>query len=396
MKYQTWTYAWALLIITSIGCSEESTITDNPTIGGDATESTNGNGTDGNNGNVDQVITNVFDEGYIYSNVEYPVHYNNGVLNESNEPANNRINDAEANLGRVLFYDVNLSVSNTVSCASCHLQSNGFTDPDQFSMGHEGGQTGAHSMRLGNIALFEPGTMFWDRRAMTLEEQVLLPIQDAVEMGFDQSNGGLNALIAKLSTVDYYPDLFDQVYGNSEVTVEGVQRSLAQFVRSMVSVDSKFDRGYAQVYMNGRNNGLNNNFPNFTASENRGKGLFLGQAGCDRCHDPVTFALGDNARGNGLDAGESTVFKSPSLKNVGITGPYMHDGRFDNLMQVIEHYNSGIQAGPALDNRLREGRGNNVERLNLSEQDKLDLVAFLHTLTDENLISDPKFSDPFN
>ena len=246
MKYQTWIYALVLLIALNIGCSEESSTINSPTGGGNESVNNPGNGNNdgvnpgnrnnggtnsgnGNNGGVnpDQGITTIFDEGYIFSNVDYPVHYNNRVLSQSNEPANNRINDAEANLGRVLFYDVNLSVSNTVSCASCHIQSNGFTDPDQFSTGHEGGRTGAHSMRLGNIALFEPGTMFWDRRAMTLEEQVLMPIQDGVEMGFDASNGGLNALIAKLSTVDYYPDLFQQVYGSSEVTIEGVQRSLA-------------------------------------------------------------------------------------------------------------------------------------------------------------------------
>ncbi len=312
MKYQTWTYVLALLITINIGCTEESATIDSSTAGG--TESvnnlTNGNNSDANlgnginnNNNSDQGIANVFDVGHIYSNVNYPAHYYNGVLSESNEPANNRFNHAEANLGRVLFYDVNLRVSNNVSCASCHLQSNGFTDPDQFSTGHEGGRTGVHSMRLGNIALFELGTVFWDRRAMTLEEQVLFPIQDGIEISFDASNGGLNALIAKLSTLDYYPDLFQQIYGHSEVTIEGVQRSLAQFVRSMVSIDSEFDRGFAQVYTNSRNNGLNNNFPKFTASENRGKDLFLGRAGCVRCHDPVAFALTNNARGNGLDDG---------------------------------------------------------------------------------------------
>lgn len=371
----------------SISCSNDTQI-EGPQVPGF--------GEDANSDNPSPNMSDIFDLDYAYTDLQYPPHYTS-VLDEDNEPNNNRVNDAEANLGRVLFYDTNLSVSNSVSCASCHLQSNGFTDPDRLSRGHAGGLTGAHSMRLGNIRFFESGTMFWDKRANSLEEQVLMPIQDAIEMGFDDSNGGLEALVAKLQSIEYYPNLFEQVYGSDEVTTQGIQRSLAQFVRSIISVDSKFDQGLAQVYTaNGRNNVVNQNFPNFTASENRGKALFLGRAGCDRCHNAITFALNDNARGNGLDIGETTVFKSPSLKNVGLTGPYMHDGRFNTLMQVIEHYNSGIMTGPALDNRLREGRGNNdVERLNLSDQDKVDLVAFLHTLTDESLISDPKFSSPF-
>ncbi len=350
-------------------------------------------------GIIDEVIENpetgeMFFLGYDYEDVDYPVHYNNGVLNDNNEPNGNRINNAEANLGRILFYDKSLSLNNSTSCATCHLQSNGFTDPDRFSTGHGGELTGAHSMRLGNVGFFEPGTMFWDKRASSLEEQVLMPIQDPIEMGFDNANGGLTALTSKMQDIPYYPALFNAVYGSPTVTIDGIQRSLAQFVRSMVSIDSEFDRGFAQVYTNGGNNNINANFPNFSAAENRGKNLFMGRAGCDRCHNEVTFALEGNARGNGLDAGETLVFKSPSLKNISLAPPYMHDGRFNSLLEVIDHYDSGIQPGPALDNRLREGN-NGTEQLNLNNQEKADLVAFLNTLTDETLISDPKFSDPF-
>jgi len=139
--------------------------------------------------------------------------------------------------------------------------------------------------------------------------------------------------------------------------------------------------------------------PGFTAEENRGRQLFMtgqggGGAGCAACHVPPTFALAAHSRRNGLDAGATILFKSPSLKNVGLSRAFMHDGRFSTLAQVVEHYNSGVQAGPALDNRLR-GPGGTPQRLNLSDADKAALVAFMLTLTDASFTSDPRFSTPF-
>ncbi|OYU14643.1 MAG: hypothetical protein CFE37_09930 [Alphaproteobacteria bacterium PA4] len=123
-------------------------------------------------------------------------------------------------------------------------------------------------------------------------------------------------------------------------------------------------------------------------------GVNAGGAGCSACHQPPTFALAANSDSNGLDAGETVIFKSPSLKNVGVSRAFMHDGRFATLLQVVEHYNSGVQAGPALDNRLR-GPGGAPQRLGLSDADKAALVAFMETLTDTTLNSDPKFGNPF-
>lgn len=145
--------------------------------------------------------------------------------------------------------------------------------------------------------------------------------------------------------------------------------------------------------------GLNAPFPVLTAQENRGKQLFLqpppaGGAGCQACHTAPTFALVGNSRSNGLDAGETRVFKAPSLKGVAVTGPYMHDGRFATLAQVVDHYVSGIQNGPALDQRLR-GPGGQPQRLPLTADDKAALVAFLGTLTDNTVAADKRFSDPF-
>jgi len=166
-------------------------------------------------------------------------------------------------------------------------------------------------------------------------------------------------------------------------------------MRAMVSAGSRWDTAYASVFSpTAPNRALNVNLPGFSAEENRGRQLFMknanqGGVGCARCHEPPAFALDGDSRSNGLDAGETRIFKSPSLKSVGLDGPYMHDGRFATLAQVIEHYDRGVQAGPALDNRLRGGP------LNLSAADEAALVAFLRTLDDTALLQDAKFSNPF-
>jgi cytochrome c peroxidase len=334
-----------------------------------------------------------------YENPDYPVHYDANIQNQDNSPNNNPTTNEGANLGRVLFYDQALSLNLNTSCASCHQQANGFTDPLQFSEGFDGGFTGAHSMRLANTNFYTGDAMFWDKRAATLEDQVIMPIQDAVEMGFDANVGGMDSLVRRLEGMEYYPILFKQAFGDEEINADRISRALAQFVRSMVSTNSKFDEGLAAVYnpqIPGGNAGAN--FSNFTAEENLGKQLFLlppnqGGAGCAGCHAPPTFALTANSRSNGLEAGETTIFKSPSLKNIGYAGPYMHDGSLSTLAEVVEHYNSGIQDGPALDNRL--GPGGQPQQLNLTQNEKDAIVAFLQTLDDPDIVQDPKFSDPF-
>ncbi|MCB0629529.1 MAG: cytochrome c peroxidase [Saprospiraceae bacterium] len=336
-----------------------------------------------------------------YSTTDLPAYFPPNILQNDNTPANNRITDIGATLGRVLFYDKNLSVNNTVSCASCHQQELGFSDVVQFSEGHNAELTGAHSMRLANTNFYLGPQMFWNKRAADLEEQTTQPIQDHKEMGFDVEQGGIDALIEKLEQLEYYPILFEQAFGQETITEERMQMALAQFIRSMISVDSKFDRGAEQAFDPAQPGNLANApFPNFTAEENRGKRLFFnpipqGGVGCAGCHQPPTFALDANSLNNGLDRDETTVFKSPSLKNVAITGPYMHDGRFATLQEVIEHYNSGIRGGTTLDSRLQLPNTNQPLRLNLSDEDKAALADFLRTLTDDQLISDERFSDPF-
>lgn len=334
-----------------------------------------------------------------------PAYYDGTVAALDNTPAGTTPNDRVATLGRVLFYDKRLSINDTVSCASCHQQASGFTDPQRFSVGFSGTAfTSAHAMRLGNARYYAPGSMFWDKRAASVEAQASQPIQNSVEMGWDASAGGIGALVAKMDATTYYRDLFNFAYGSPAITETGIQRAIAQFERAMVATSSKWDTGYATVFAPGApNRNLNVDLPNFTTQENRGRQIFMtgpaqGGGGCAACHLPPTFSLAANSQSNGLDAGETRIFKSPSLKSMGVTGPYMHDGRFATLDQVVDFYDHGVQAGPALDNRLRQGGGGGGPPgaplvLNLSAADRAALVAFLRTLDDTSLNSDPRFAN---
>jgi cytochrome c peroxidase len=255
---------------------------------------------------------------------------------------------------------------------------------------------------LVNARFNENGRFFWDRRAATLEAQSTQPIQDPGEMGFDAAHGGIAAALARLRERPYYAPLFRMAFGDSVITEDRVQRALAQYVRSIVSTTSRWDLAAAPVFtVNNPQGSLNGPFPTLTPEENQGKQLFQG-SGCASCHVPPSFSLNANSRSNGLDAGETRVFRSPSLKQVGRSGRFMHDGRFATLEQVIDFYKEGIQAGPALDNRLMapplvpNGPPSGIpRRFGFTAAQKAVLVAFLRTLTDEALAADPRFSDPF-
>lgn len=333
-----------------------------------------------------------------YSNINLPEHFGGRVNRIDNTPNNNMITDAGATLGRVLFYDQILSANNKISCASCHKQVTGFSDPDRFSTGFEGGLTSRNSMGLSNARYYDNGQFFWDQRAATLEEQVLIPIQDEVEMGLT-----LNELVSKIQAANYYEPLFSDAFGSTEVSTERISYALSQFIRSMVSYQSRFDAGLAAV-----NGNEEEDFPNFSELENLGKDLFFsGRTQCSNCHETVVFS-GDEARNNGLNAHSEDLglgaitgnaddngkFKVNSLRNIELTAPYMHDGRFATLKEVIDFYNDGIQNIANLDDRLRV-QGNMVRRMNLNGTEINALVAFMNTLTDEAFISDEKFSDPF-
>tara|TARA_R110002096_G_scaffold295620_1_gene489990 strand:- start:311 stop:1840 length:1530 start_codon:yes stop_codon:yes gene_type:complete len=334
---------------------------------------------------------------YADNQVGLPAYYRNGpIAATDNTPMNNPITNAGATLGRVLFYDVKLSANDTTSCASCHQQENGFSDPNKLSVGFDGGLTGRHSMSLANARFYQRGRFFWDERAATLEEQVLMPIQDGVEMGMT-----LTELESKLADVPYYPPLFEDAFGDGTITSNRISKALAQFVRSIVSFNTKYDAAFTS--------GGNGNFEAvYTEQELQGLVLF-GQGdnragrtlGCTRCHGTRAH-ISDNIHNNGLDitvtgddgAGNKR-FKAPSLRNIALTAPYMHKGRFETLEEVTNFYDSGVQAHPNLDSRLT-GPGGRPRRLNMTNEEKAALISFLHTLTDENLQTDVKFSDPFN
>lgn len=333
---------------------------------------------------------------------ELPAHFEAAVANDNTPKlasATASPNDT-ITLGRVLFHDKNLSINSTVSCASCHQQVTAFADTKRFSVGFSGVDTTTrHAMRLANLRFYKPATMFWDKRAASLEAQSLMPLQNPVEMGFDEAHGGLAALTERMKALPYYPELFRLAFADATISPDRMQTALSQFMRRIVSVNSRWDAGYAKVFDAGLpDKGVKLDIPDFTAQENRGRHLFMapqaqGGLNCAACHVPPSFALA-GAGGNGLDAGETVGFKSPSLKDVAKSSAFMHDGRFASLDEVVEHYNSGVKDGPALDKRLKDVDGKPLV-LNLPEEDKAALVAFLKTLSDPVLAANPVFANPF-
>ena len=340
---------------------------------------------------------------YNYANPSLPAYLSAPpIQGQINTPADNQITDLGATLGRVLFYDKTLSKNKTISCASCHKQENAFSDFEVLSKGFNGGSTRRNSMSLIDAKYYPVGMFFWDQRAAALEQQVLMPIQDLVEMGIT-----LDTLVKRVQDQPYYASLFTKAFGNGTINSNTISRALSQFVRSIISYQSKYDQG-RQMLPTAPASPPNAVFPNFTAQENRGKELFLSPiGGCAPCHGSETFTAPE-AKNNGLDAtitdrGFGTVtgnaaddgeFKVTSLRNVELTAPYMHDGRFTTLEQVIEHYNSGVKNHPNLSPQLKLPNGQ-PRLLNISAADKAALVAFLKTLTDRNVTTDVKYSNPF-
>lgn len=304
--------------------------------------------------------------------------------------------NASVELGRVLFYDKKLSLNNTIACGSCHVQSAAFSDKMPFSTGFAGRKTTRNSMAICNPVFLN--NMFWDSRAAGSLDLSTRPVFNHIEMGMEDDA----MLESKLSALSYYPALFEKAYGDSKVTKARISMSISHFLSSMVTGNSKFDQTQVQ------NSGVH-----FTDLEKMGADLFFSdRARCSRCHAGQNFSAPDNP-GNGygaptvkgtanigleriyLDNGkENGKFRIPSLRNVELSGPYMHDGRFATLEQVIEHYSRGIQPHSHLDENLKDAQGNPI-KLNFSAQEKEALLAFLRTLTDYSFLQDKRFSNPF-
>jgi cytochrome c peroxidase len=319
-------------------------------------------------------------------------------------------NPKEATLGRVLFYDKRLSSNGEVNCATCHIPEKGFGDGEKFSKGVVEERTSRNSLALGAFPSFNAyygfgGTrMFWDNRAGSVMEQAAETMKNPVEMG----NTDLASVVDELLNEDYYRILFDKAFANQNwlTDEEKMLQALQTFVTSIGCFNTRYDKGLVDA--KGQDT---QDFSNFTQEENRGKSLF--NTNCASCHSlRSTASFGGftsiTEANNGLDSdyedegvfsvshneADKGVFKTPMLRNIEITGPYMHDGRFSTLEEVVEHYSSGIKSHANLHPNLRDSNGH-PKKLNLNEADKQALVAFLRTLTDDTSLMHSRYSDPF-
>ena len=333
------------------------------------------------------------------------------------------LNNDVATLGRVLFYERKLSANNMVSCGSCHEQSKAFTDGQRFSTGLAMAKTPRNTPMVCNTVL--QSHFFWDGREDTLRNMVTKPILNHIEMGVSD----LNLVVPELEATPYYATLFEKAFGDSKISSERIAMALEQFVNSIVSYQNRRDQElshapFAQLY---------------TLDERVGRQLFMNSLPCASCHnsDDLQFGWsGSQFMNIGLDehytdkgaqfTGSTSegFFKVPSLRNVALTAPYMHDGRFKTLEEVIDFYSKNIQAHPDLSFNLQSGWKGGIFfptfmddpevnmlatvktnsgigkfgeplRFELSDYQKKCLVAFLKTFTDVNLISNPMYSDPF-
>lgn len=344
-----------------------------------------------------------------YANQSIPAYITN------DNSGGNGILDKQAVLGRVLFYDKNLSIDNSIACASCHQQAFAFGDTAVQSLGVSNARTVRHSMRLINARFANESKFFWDERAINLETQSTIPIQDHLEMGFSgqSGRGNMATLLGKLNEIAYYKSLFTWAYGDNKVTETRMQSALGQFIRSIQSFDSKYDIGRAQA---GNDQAP---FANFTALENQGKNLFLtppvfnangeriaGGFGCQGCHQAPEFDIDPNSRNNGIIAVigstnvDVNVTRAPSLRDVvntagNLNSPLMHTGGVKGLNNMLGHYNeiNTPARNTNLDPRLRP---NNVgQKLLMTPGEITAMVQFLRTLTGKNVYVDKKWSDPF-
>lgn len=342
-------------------------------------------------------------------------------------PQKTSLNTADLNtnnpvfaLGRVLFYDKNLSINSNISCGSCHQQRFAFSDNQEFSKGFQNKLTGRNTPPIQNLGIdffgkqdigsndvdsstitsillanefpSSSGLLFWDGRESFLNNMVLKPILNHVEMGMSD----FSMIEKRVRDLPYYEDLFQRAFSNPEININKISQAITSFCESINSTSSKFDQR--------ENITLNTH-------ELNGMQLFQNKYNCVKCHTidignymiSITKFADIGLDKNPLDIGRGAVtgnssdrgkFKVPSLRNVELTAPYMHDGRFKTLDEVLDHYSHGIQNDPNLDEILKDS-GGQAKAFNISEEDKKDIIAFLKTLTDYNLIFNKQYSDPF-
>ena len=320
--------------------------------------------------------------------LEVPQHFDQ-LLIDPIIPFDNPMTEEGVSLGKRLFYDRILSVDNTKACASCHMPQNGFSDSNKFSIGVSGNFGNRNSMPLINLAWNFDDKYFWDGRALGLEHQALEPVTNPIEL----ENPSWSDVEDRLNNHPEYPNLFNQAFGTSTITKDLVTKAIAQFERTLISGNSKFDK-----FLNGE--------ATLTAQEQEGLNVFMDEerGDCFHCHgNPNNPLWTDNQfHNNGLDAtftdlglgavtgnpNDNGKFRSPTLRNLAYTAPYMHDGRFLTLDDVIEHYSSGLQNSSTIDPLMKKVEQDGVQ---LSEEDKNNLKAFLLSLSDPSFINNPAF-----
>jgi cytochrome c peroxidase len=299
-----------------------------------------------------------------------------------NIPSNNPLTVEGVALGKRLFYDPILSANNTQSCASCHIQETGFSETTQYSTGIDGIEGNRNAMPLINLGW--QTKFFWDGGANGLESQVIGPITNPIEMHETLAN-----VVAKLNATAEYPELFKAAFGSAEASSQNIMRAIAQFERTLISGNSKYDQ-----YMRGETF--------LSSQELNGLSLFtdMEKGDCSHCHSLGSTFSDFEFRNTGLDSipvdegrylitlnqGDRGKFKTPSLRNVELTAPFMHDGRFQTLLECVQHYNTGFRYSANLDPNLSfalKGR--------MTQQEMEDLVAFMKTLTDEEFVNNPAF-----
>jgi len=313
-------------------------------------------------------------------------------------PADNPTTVEGIDLGRHLFWEVQLSEDNSLSCGGCHLPDHAFSDPEQFSVGTQGIEGTRQAMPLFNLGWAQD--YFWDGRALTLEEQILEPVPNPIEMNIPWEDA-----ISRLEADEIYPPKFQAAFGSTEITKEKAAKAIAQFLRTMISAESDYDKFRVGEY-------------ELSNLEELGLDLFIREGGdpadgnggqfgadCFHCHGFGNMNFTDFLpHNNGLDSEfvdlgyggvsnnplEMGLFKTPSLRNLAYTSPYMHDGRFTTLEEVIDHYDSGGQPSETIDPFMKYTTGG----LQLGDLEKQALLAFLATLNDPDFLTNPAFSDP--
>ena len=326
--------------------------------------------------------------------IDYPDYFGNRIF----IPEDNPTTEQGVALGRELFYEPALSANNSISCATCHQQRLAFTDGKQLSNGFDGALQPRNTMSLANLLWVR--RFFWDGRADGLEKQAETPLTGLHEMG--QS---LEASAQKLRAKKIYGSAFKNAFGSDDITGDRIVKALAQFERTLVSANSLYDK-----YLRGEYKA--------TISELNGIALFYANpdpkrnirgASCGHCHvGPKTF--NELFHNNGLDSipkdfGLEKIsgqeydrgrFRVVTLRNIALTGPYMHDGRFNTLEEVVSHYNEHVKQSNTLSPFLQNNSNDlNNKSLALTLHEKTDLVAFLNMLTDSSFVTDKRFSNPF-